>query len=238
MPRIVSMVAESVGIVRMYWPVWQRSRGAVQIGACDGRTMPGDRLVRDRNSGDDFTERERLRLVRRGDEAAIRQFVETYQQSVYTLCYRMLGEAGEAEDATQEVLFKALTRFHQYDATRPLKPWLLRIASNECIDRLRRRKPTVSLDGMGEDGAWEWQPGRSPSPEEAFLKREQQESVQALLTVLQPTDRMLVTLFYWEGLSYEEIRRVTGLTISAIKSRLFRARRTMAQALAEAGHGG
>jgi len=136
MPRIVSMVAESVGTIRMYWPVSRGNRGAVQTGACDGRTKPGDRLVQDRNSGHGLTERECLRLVRRGDEAAIRQFVEAYQQSVYTLCYRMLGEAGEAEDATQEVLFKALTRLHQYDATRPLKPWLLRIASNECIDRL------------------------------------------------------------------------------------------------------
>lgn len=230
------MTAEPASVVRIPWLARQKSRGGVPIGACDERMKPGDLLVLDRGPRNGFMESECLRLARRGDEAAIRQLVEIYQQSVYALCYRMLGEAREAEDATQEALFKALTRLHQYDETRPFRPWLFRIASNECIDRIRRRKPTVSLDGMGDDGAWEWQPGHSPSPEETFLRTEQQESVRVLLMTLQPTDRMLVTLFYWEGLSYEEIHEVTGLTISAIKSRLFRARRAMARVLEETGY--
>jgi RNA polymerase sigma-70 factor, ECF subfamily len=174
-----------------------------------------------------------FRSAQQGDETAITQLVSTYQQSVFNVCYRMLGEATEAEDATQETLMKALTNLHSYDVARPFKPWLLRIASNECIDRIRRRKNPLSLDGMGEDGAWEWQQGNSPNPEAELVRRERHNEVRAVLDVLSPTDRAIVTLFYWENLPYTEIEAVTGLSISAIKSRLFRARRTMSELLVQ-----
>jgi len=174
-----------------------------------------------------------LRRAQQGDQAAVTQLVETYQRSVFGVCYRMLGDAKEAEDATQEALVKAITNLHAYDVQRPFKPWVLRIASNECIDRIRRRKDTVSLDGMGDDGAWEWKAGDSPNPEALVLREEQHAAVRQMLDSLNPTDRMIVTLFYWEDLPYAEIEAVTGLTTSAIKSRLFRARRTMAEHLTQ-----
>jgi len=174
-----------------------------------------------------------LRLAQKGDAASITKLVETYQQRVFNVCYRMLGEATEAEDATQEALVKAVTSLHSYDIERPFKPWILRIASNGCIDRIRRRKDTLSLDGMGEDGAWEWQAGNSPSPEREYLRNERHSAVRAVLDDLSPADRMVVTLFYWEGMPYTEIEEVTGLTVSAIKSRLFRARRTIAELLVQ-----
>jgi len=176
-----------------------------------------------------------LRMAQGGDPAAITRLVETYQRQVFSVCYRMLGQATEAEDAAQEALVKAITNLHSYDPTRPFKPWLLRIASNECIDRIRRRKETVSLDGMGEDGAWEWQAGNSPSPEREYLRNERHAAVRDVLESLSPQDRMVVTLFYWEGMPYTEIEEVTGLTVSAIKSRLFRARRAIAGLLVEEG---
>jgi RNA polymerase sigma-70 factor, ECF subfamily len=176
-------------------------------------------------------EQDFLRSAQRGEESAINELVETYQQSVFSVCYRMLGEVTEAEDATQETLVKALTNLHSYDLERPFRPWLLRIASNECIDRIRRRKNVLSLDGLGEDGAWEWKQGNSPNPEAEFVHREQRDKVRAVLETLNPQDRVIVTLFYWENLPYTEIEAVTGLSISAIKSRLFRARRTMAEVL-------
>ncbi len=173
-------------------------------------------------------EQDFLRLAQRGEEGAINELVETYQQSVFNVCYRMLGQATEAEDATQETLVKALTNLHSYDVERPFKPWLLRIASNECIDRIRRRKNPLSLDALGEDGAWEWKQGDSPNPEAEIVHRERRDEVRAALDALSPQDRAIVTLFYWENLPYTEIEAVTGLSISAIKSRLFRARRTIA----------
>lgn len=183
--------------------------------------------------GQDAMESDFLRLAQKGDAAAITKLVETFQQTVFNVCYRMLGEATEAEDAAQEALVKAITKLHSYDTDRPFKPWVLRIASNECIDRIRRRKDALSLDGMGEDGAWEWQAGNSPSPEREYLRNERHAAVRAVLDDLSPPDRMVVTLFYWEGMPYTEIEEVTGLTVSAIKSRLFRARRTIAELLVQ-----
>ena len=174
-----------------------------------------------------------LYLAQSGDKAAINQLIVAYQQPVFNLCYRMLGERTEAEDAAQEALVKAVMKLHTFDPERPFKPWVLRIASNECIDRIRRRKPTASLDGMGDDGAWEWKAGHSPTPEAQLLQDEEQARVRALLETLAPIDRTLITLFYWEGLSYTEISDATDLTVSAIKSRLFRARRTMAALLVQ-----
>ena len=173
-------------------------------------------------------EQDRLLLAQRGDRDAVNDLVMTYQQPVFSMCYRMLGERQEAEDATQETLIKAVTKLHTYDSARPFKPWILRTASNECIDRLRRRKPEVSLDGIGGDGAWEWQAGNSPNPEAVLLANERETRIRTLLETLSPLDRAMVVMFYWEGLSYQEIAEATEQTVSAIKSRLFRARRSMA----------
>jgi RNA polymerase sigma-70 factor (ECF subfamily) len=82
---------------------------------------------------------------------------------------------------------------------------------------------------MGDDGAWEWKPGNSPNPESVVVDQERDLRVRAMLDQLSPKDRTVVTLFYWEDMSYAEIEEVTGWTISAIKSRLFRARRSMAE---------
>jgi RNA polymerase sigma-70 factor (ECF subfamily) len=180
-------------------------------------------------------EQENIRLAQRGDEVALNELIMTYQQPVFSLCYRMLRERTEAEDAAQEAIVKAVMKLHTYDVDRPFKPWILRIASNECIDRIRRSKDAVSLDGMGEDGAWEWQVGNSPNPESAVLKQEEQDQVNEILEKLAPLDRLVVTLFYWDDLTYADISEITGLSISAIKSRLFRARREMASLLVKEG---
>ena len=180
-------------------------------------------------------DQEQFRLAQRGDQDALNELVVTYQQAVFSLCYRMLRVRTEAEDAAQEAMVKAVMKLHSYDADRPFKPWILRIASNECIDRIRRRKDAISLDGMGEDGAWEWQVGDSPNPEASFLKEEEHALINDKLNDLTPLDKMVISLFYWEGLAYTEISEITDLSVSAIKSRLFRARRELASLLVKEG---
>ncbi len=175
---------------------------------------------------------ERLfKAAKRGEEAALTQLIRQYQRPIYALCYRMLGNSAEAEDAAQEVFIKMMTKIHTYDPSRPFAPWLFRVATNHCRDRLRQRKPVFSLEEGGEDGAWEWMPGQAVNPEEAVEAAEEAETVRHLLEVLSPLDKALVTLFYWQGLSYAEMAEATGLTVSAVKSRLFRARREMARHL-------
>ncbi|MBN1262083.1 MAG: sigma-70 family RNA polymerase sigma factor [Anaerolineae bacterium] len=166
-----------------------------------------------------------------GDQQAITELVQTYQRSVFGLCYRMLGNSTDAEEAAQDALVKAIMNLQTFEVGRPFKPWVLRIAANLCTDRLRRRKPVVSLDAMGDDGAWEWQAGADISPEAHMEHRERNQQIRDLLDTLGPLDRSIVTMFYWQDLSYEEIAQATDLTLSAVKSRLFRARRAMAENL-------
>lgn len=173
-------------------------------------------------------ETEWVQLARKGDQVAFGRLVLAYQTPIYNLAYRMLGNSVEAEDAAQESFLRAYTRLHTYDPQRPFRSWMFSIASHYCIDRLRRRR--INWLSLEEEFA---RPMRlasdNPGPEAAVTHQEQEEQVQRLLTTLSPTDRAAITLLYWYDYSYEEIAEVLNLTVSAIKSRLFRARRALAK---------
>ncbi len=182
-------------------------------------------------------ERHWLEAARRGNQQAITRLIEAYQAQVYGLCCRLLEDAREAEDAAQETFIKALTGLHSYDLQRPFRPWLMRIASNECIDRLRRRRGEASLDAMDEAcDAWDWMAGTDPLPEDALEEQELRAALRRCMRSLPPEDVMVLKLFYWMNYSYEEIATLTGMTLQALKSRLFRARRALARQLMEEGH--
>lgn len=162
-----------------------------------------------------------------GDQEAFAELVNTYQNAVYNLCYRMLGERTEAEDAAQETFLRAYMNLTRYDPGRSFKTWLLSIASNHCIDRLRRRRLTwLSLDeplpanlALSSD---------EPEPEEVTIRDERSQAIQALLNELSTDYRAAVILRYWYDCSYAEIADILDTTESAIKSRLFRARQALA----------
>jgi RNA polymerase sigma-70 factor, ECF subfamily len=171
-----------------------------------------------------------------GDQDAYAELVNTYQHTVYNLCYRMLSERTEAEDATQEAFLRAYLNLDRYDPARSFKTWILSIASNHCIDRLRKRRLLwLSLDEplppnimLSSD---------EPEPEVATIRGERSQAIQALLDDLNTDYRAAVILRYWYDYSYAEIADVLDTTESAIKSRLFRARQALSQKLAaEAPH--
>jgi len=165
--------------------------------------------------------------AQRGDNNAFTQLVEIYQRPVFNLCYRMLGEWGEAEDAAQETFLRAYTRLASYDPTRKFSSWLLAIAAHYCIDRLRRRRFNAA--------SWEdldcsnWLASSQPGPEATLITRENHDRVRKLLNMLPPHYRATVILHYWHDLSYIEIAETLHSTVSAIKSQLFRARQKMAE---------
>jgi RNA polymerase sigma-70 factor, ECF subfamily len=175
------------------------------------------------------TEHDLIVRARAGDETAFSPLVETYQTAVYNLCYRMLGEPQEAEDAAQEAFLRAFSQLRRYDPTRSFKTWLLSIASHYCIDQLRKRRQIwLSI----EDEELPPHPNlreKTPSPEEVAVRREQSAVVQGYLARLAPEDRKMVVMRYWYDLSYEEIAEATGATVSAVKSRLHRARGAVAE---------
>ena len=163
-----------------------------------------------------------LEQARRGDQAAFSRLVEAYQRPVYNLCYRMLSNAPEAEDAAQETFVRMYTKLHTYQPDRKLSSWVLSIASHYCIDRLRRRRGQwLSLD---EEPMATTLPSKNRGPEELALRAESRDEVQRLVDMLPAAYRVPLILRYWHDLSYAEIAEVMGLTVQAVKSRLHRAR--------------
>jgi RNA polymerase sigma-70 factor (ECF subfamily) len=154
--------------------------------------------------------------------------LEASEAAVYNLCYRMLGEVEEAEDPTQETFLRAYRQFHRYDPSRPFRPWVFAIACHHCIDRLRKRRwmEWFRADDEFQHPAWR-EP--SPGPEDLILQGEQSERIQELLARLSPKDRAVIVLRYWYDFSDQEIAQTTGTTTSAVKTRICRARRALAE---------
>jgi RNA polymerase sigma-70 factor (ECF subfamily) len=174
--------------------------------------------------------------ARAGDQLAIARLVDDHQGAVFNLCYRMLGDPGEAEDVAQETFVRMVTHLDRYDRTRAFKTWLLSIAAHACIDRLRRRRVTwLSIDEPLPAGDQPALADQAPGPEETLERREQEALIQRLLGRLAPDDRQVLVLRYWYDLGYDEIAEATGATVSAVKARLFRARRELAHVAAGVG---
>src|SRR5512138_945775 len=164
-----------------------------------------------------------------GSDEAFTHLVETYQTHVYNMCYRMLGDAESAEDASQETFLRAYQHLHRYDQKRRFGTWLLSIAAHYCIDRLRRRKFTMtSIDQDEDEGGFELPDTRAPNPESEAVYGEQRQQMERLLKRLDSVDRAAIVMRYWNDCSEVEIAESLNLTVSAVKSRLHRARRTLA----------
>jgi RNA polymerase sigma-70 factor, ECF subfamily len=172
-----------------------------------------------------------IKRTRAGDQQAFARLVEQYQSQVYNLCYRMLGNSGEAEDAAQETFLRAFSRLKTYDESRKFSSWLLSIGSHYCIDRLRRRRFTwTDIDDL----APKLESSRSDDrPEHVYLQAELADEVQRMLGNVSPLYRTVLILRYWQHASYEEMGEILGISESAVKSRLHRARKAMADVMQE-----
>ena len=171
-------------------------------------------------------EAEWLQAAQNGSEEGFTYLIEKYQTPVYNLCYRMLGNAGDAEDAAQETFWRAYQAIKRYDPTRSFITWLLSIAAHYCIDQQRRRRlPTLDLDVLPEEDV----PDHDPNPEHEVGRIEETEAMQRLLSNLNSQDRAAIVLRYWYDFSEDEISQSLSISVSAVKSRLFRARRLLAE---------
>jgi RNA polymerase sigma-70 factor (ECF subfamily) len=176
-----------------------------------------------------------LEEARQGNQDSFGRLIGVYQGPVFNLAYRMLGNADEAEQAAQEAFIRAWTRLDSYKPAHKFSTWLLSITSNYCIDLLRKRRTQLlSLDGPLPSHPALMSEGSS-GPEAQAAIGEQQEIVQDLLQSLPDDYRQTVVLRYWYDMSYDEIAEVMDTTVSAIKSRLFRARRQLAETGLEMG---
>jgi len=171
-------------------------------------------------------ESEWLIRAQNGDAQAFTNVVETYERPVFNLCFRMLGNAQDAEDAAQETFVRAYQSIRRYDNSRAFSTWILSIAAHYCIDQIRKRRvQVVSV----EDLPYPDLPDHSPGMESNLSRREEQQKIRGVLEILDATDRAAVVMYYWYDFSYEEICQALSISMSALKSRLHRARRAMAE---------
>ncbi|WP_322490346.1 sigma-70 family RNA polymerase sigma factor [Chloroflexus sp.] len=162
-----------------------------------------------------------------GDLNAFNQIVRLYETRVYNLCYRMLGDADAAADATQDAFIAAFRNVRNFRGG-VFKAWLLRIATNACYDvlRTRKRRPAVSLDSTDndDDNTRTEVPDPGESLDDMVVRQELSAAIQQGLAELPEDQRIVIILSDIQGLAYEEIAQITGVQLGTVKSRLSRAR--------------
>ncbi|GAC1389622.1 MAG: hypothetical protein NVS4B11_07270 [Ktedonobacteraceae bacterium] len=168
-----------------------------------------------------------VELVLRGDQDVFAVLVERYKDAVQNLAYRMLGNATEAEDVTQEAFVRAYTQLVTYKPAHKFSTWLLSIASHLSIDQLRRRR-FLALP-LEDVPFLEWIVDSGVSPEQSVLRGEQHDEVQTYLQRLPGKYRAVIVLRYWHDFSYDEIAAALNLTPALVKARLHRARELLAR---------
>ncbi len=174
-----------------------------------------------------MSDAELIELILKGNQEIFSVLVERYKDAVQNLAYRMLGNATEAEDITQETFVRAYTQLATYKPAHKFSTWLLSIASHLAIDQLRRRR-FLALP-LEDVPFLEWIVDVGISPEQSALQGEQQDEIQHYLQRLPSKYRAVILLRYWYDFSYDEIATALKLTPPLVKARLHRARELLAR---------
>lgn len=177
-----------------------------------------------------------VQLAQKGDQHAYTELMARYRDAIYFMILKMINNTSDAEDLTIEAFGKAFKNIDQYSPSFAFSTWLFKIASNNCIDFLRKKKTRqISIvsnqsenDGGGTDGINE-ETSMSiqsdlPDPEEALMKDQKNALLRELVDTLKPRYRKLVELRYFKEYSYEEIAVELDIPLGTVKAQLFRAR--------------
>jgi RNA polymerase sigma-70 factor (ECF subfamily) len=193
-------------------------------------SQPGDGEARRMESLDLESVLER---ARGHDAEAVGEIHHRYVRRVFGLCRHMLGSRESAEDATSEVFLKLQRSIESYDGSIPFPRWLLRMAGNQCIDLLRRRRRERQVMVEVEDGASVTEATSSePSALSNVIKMAEREQVQAAIARLPENYRVPLVLRYYSELSYDEIGQQLGLQKNHVATLIFRARQELRRKLA------
>lgn len=175
--------------------------------------------------------------VENGDQKAFAELMSRYKESVYYTMLKMCNNKDDAEDLTIEAFGRAFKKLDQYSPNYAFSTWLFKIASNNAIDFIRRKKQmsSVSIDNKQENSESKEHSANiktdSLDPEENFIKKQKIELVRVLVDGLKPKYREMIELFYFHEMSHEEISQRLNLPIGTIKAQLFRARDLLYSAL-------
>ena len=173
----------------------------------------------------------RINEVLKGDQNAFEEIVTLFQHRLYQVCYRMLGNAQEAEDISQEAFVRAYINIHTFDQKRKFSTWLFRIATNLCIDRIRKKKPDYYLDANvpGTDGLnmYSQIAATDELPEDEVERMELQQRIHYEIGRLPDKYRSVIILRYIEELPLQEIGDILELPLGTVKTRVHRGREVL-----------
>lgn len=198
--------------------------------------MPRSKL----EGGLDVTEQELVSRAKAGDQDAFEQLVLDNQNRIFTLTVRMTGDREEGADLAQEAFFKAWQGLASFQGDSSFSTWVYRLATNVCIDFLRRQKrrrevePVLSLDD--EECGWAEPADWSQDPQQHLERTELSRTVTRELEALPEHHRQVLVMRELSGLSYQEIGDALGLDLGTVKSRIARARLALRRKLAADGN--
>lgn len=184
-----------------------------------------------------MTDTDLMMKVKAGDPSALRMIVEKYQRRIINVAYRLLGDQDEAEDIAQETFLKVYLSAKSYKPKAELFTYLYTIATNLALNRLRKKRRVrwFSLDAFRENGEEGVEPEIPTDPEDQpdlSLERAEREAVvRRALDALPPAQKTAVILSRYEGLSYKQIAEVMDISVSAVESKLHRAKQTLRKEL-------
>ena len=178
---------------------------------------------------------ELVEQAQKQDKAAFSKLVEKYYDMVYSIAYGILNRRESAQDAAQEVFFKVFKDIQKFEGKSKFKTWLYRISVNMAIDFHRRVRHALSIDGTDvsddEDEAPIIIVDDAKGPRDGALQSEREEKLKMALTKLTEEHRAILLLREWQDLSYEEIAEILGIEIGTVMSRIFYARKKLAEIL-------
>jgi RNA polymerase sigma factor (sigma-70 family) len=172
-----------------------------------------------------------------GSQQAYAELMKNYRDSLYFMLLKMTNNPHDAEDLTIEAFGKAFKKLHQYTPEYAFSTWLFKIASNNCIDFIRKKKKyTFSIDQNYDDDETGTEmalkiPAEVLDPEEELVKKQKIKLMREVVEKLKPHYRTLIELRYFKELSYEEIAQELNLPLGTVKAQLFRAREFLYQIL-------
>lgn len=173
---------------------------------------------------DDFT---LIRAIQAGDRQAFESLIRRYQRQVANLIYITMGNRDDVDDIAQEVFIRVHRSVLRFKFGASVFSWIYRITMNLCIDEIRKRKikRVISLDFLSEDALEKNRKSKDYKlPSDSMLIEEKQQVIQSALHRLTPEHREVLVLREYQDFSYNEIAETLGLSIQAVKSRIFRAR--------------
>ncbi|MBO9598919.1 MAG: RNA polymerase sigma factor SigW [Cohnella sp.] len=168
------------------------------------------------------------RLARKGDQRAFAEIVDLYKDKLYHLAYRMTSNRQEAEDVVQETFLRVYKNLDRYDENQKFSTWIYRIATNLCIDRLRKRRAVYSLDAESTDhdglDGYSMMPSDERTPESELILTETQKIIRGAIETLPVKYKSIMILRYLQDLSLQEISDVLDMPVTTVKTRVHRGR--------------